>query len=102
MRYNARKSFVLVLGCIWMPNALAATEYPIQDSDIQNMTDDSGIITRESFNLWLDSHSGDFQSIVDFRASISTPDGKDYDFDWLEEDSEVTFNDCMYGEEVQS
>lgn len=95
MRYY--KSFVNVIGKGWY-NQTIATTYNVTDSDVENVRDDSGNITRESVALWLDSHSGDFQSVDDFSASLSLADGSDYEFGFADLENELAFNDCMYSE----
>ena len=97
MKYMVRKSFVQVVGTIWLPPVTAATTYPLRQYDIDNARDDAGAITRESVEQWLYTHAGDFQSIDDFSASIE--DGEDtIDIPWESEDAECTFYDCMYPE----
>lgn len=76
-----------------MPNALGATTYNLSGYDIENMRDDDGTITRDSVESWLDSHSGDFSSIVDFSVTIGD---NEFDSSWQSEESEMHFNDCMF------
>ncbi len=99
MKYVVRKSFVDVVGHIWMPNTVAAMRYPLSNYDIENIRQqDDGIIDREAVEQWLTCHSGDFQSIEDFSASIEDGD-KSIDIPWDDEDSEYTFSDLMYPSE---
>jgi hypothetical protein len=93
MRY--RKSYINVVGKGWY-NQTIATTYNVTDHDTENMRDEDDNITRESVELWLDSHSGDFQHVEDFSASISLSDGADIEIEWRDEDNEMAFNDCMY------
>ena len=87
---------IQVLGIIWMPAVPAATSYNVSPYDVENMTDDSGDITRESVSLWLDSHAGDFQSVTDFSAVIGTGI-----IPWADEDNEITYIGLMYPEECE-
>lgn len=88
------KSFIQVVGTIWMPSTTAATQYNLTAYDIENI----GEINRESVDLWLSTHSGDFSSVKDFRADIELPDGRNVVIEWEKEDNEFVFNDCMYSE----
>jgi hypothetical protein len=98
MRYAVRKSIIHVIGRIWMPAATAAMTYTLRSYDIENMRDEDGSITRESVDNWLAMNAGDFQGVTDFYASIE--DGnKSIDLPWADEDSELTFNDCMFPED---
>jgi hypothetical protein len=98
MRYEVRKSVIDVVGYIWMPHTTAAMSYTVSSYDIENMREEDGTITRASVEDWLGSHSRDFQSITDFRASIE--DGSQtIDIDWADIDNECTFNDCMFPSE---
>lgn len=92
-----RKSFINVLGELWYPST-GATVYNLSDYDLENMKDDNGNYTRESVELWLGSHSGDFQSVTDFSADLSLPDGKDIVIPFENEENEMEFNDIMYAE----
>lgn len=96
MKYTVTKSFIRVIGKIWMPPVTCAMEYPIYSYELDNMRDDETNITKESIEYWLSSHSGDFQSIEDFYADIEAPEGNII-VNWAKEDSENTYNDCMYG-----
>jgi hypothetical protein len=95
MKYLFRKSYVDVIGEIWMPAGTCAMRYPLSAHDIENIRDDDGAITRESIEQWLTSNSGDFQHVADFSASIEVGENT-LDFAWKNEDSEFTYNDCMY------
>lgn len=79
-----------VIGTIWMPASTCAMTYKLTAHDIENI----GELTRENVQKWLDTHSGDFQSIEDFHADIG-----DFDSPWEHEESECTFNDCMFPSE---
>jgi hypothetical protein len=77
-------------------NQTIAYSYDLAQNDLNNITGDKNInnITREDCQLWLDSHAGDFQSITDFCVDI-----KDFTIDWNNSESELIWNDCIYGEE---
>jgi hypothetical protein len=98
MKILRRYSFVDILGVIWLPPITAAQRRELDSYDIDNMTDDNGTITRDSLEHWLCLHSGDFQSITDFSASIELGDDT-IDIPWSNEDNELTYIDCMPGEE---
>jgi hypothetical protein len=95
MRYTVRKSIVQIVGYLWMPQCKAATEQSVSSYDIENMTDDDGNVTRDSVEQWVMTHSGDFSSVIDFRADLEVGD-KTIVIDWEKEESECDFADCMY------
>lgn len=98
MRYLVTRSVIQVIGTIWMPAVTAAMTYELDAWDLGNARDDDGRLTRESVEGWLMTHSGDFQSVQDWRADIA--DGEtDVVFDWTHPDSEITFNDCCLPDE---
>lgn len=86
-----RVAEIQVVGHIWMPTgAVAAYVYPLSDSDLKNIEEWS----REAFEDWLSSHSGDFSDIIDFRVQV----GNEV-LDWKDEESAYSFSDCMWGDE---
>lgn len=86
MRYMVERNFVQVLGKIWQPGVgPCAMEYPLNAYAVKNI----GRFTRRNVELWLCSHAGDFQSIIDFRASVGVKE-----IPWANEENELTFNDC--------
>ena len=97
MRYTVRKSLVYVVGNLWM-GGLAATTITMSAYDVENARDDEGKITRDSVEQWLTSHSGDFQSVKDFSASIEDGD-QTIDIPWSSEEAECDYSDCMFGSE---
>lgn len=97
MKYVMRKSYVDVLGIIWMPQVPAAMRIDVSSHDIENMRDDDGSISRESAELWLGSHSGDFSEVTDFSASIENGE-ETVDLPWSDEENEFTWTDLMYPE----
>ena len=94
MKYLVRKSFVRVLGRLWMPRCVAATQLNLCASDIDNMRGPAARITREAVEQWVSSHSGDFSQVLDFSASIEDGDNT-VEFSWSSEDNEVSFYECM-------
>ena len=92
--YTVEVNEIQVLGTLWIGGTAAIT-YKLRSYDIKNMTNypDAGL-TRDNVEGWLDSHAGDFQGIIDFRADIGP-----WESDWEKEDSEILWHDCMYGEE---
>lgn len=94
MKYLVRKSIVMVVGEIWMPSVVCAQEIVMRDYDLQNATDESGNITRESLGEWLDCNTGDFASILDFSASLEV--GEDtVEIGWATEEGECAYFDAM-------
>ncbi len=87
--YTVTVREINVIGTIWMPAVTAATTIKLSSYDVENI----GELNRENVEDWLNCHSGDFQSIQDFRADIA-----DFQSDWQSEDSECIFIDCMFGE----
>lgn len=94
MKYVVRKSVVCYVGTIWQ-GLTCAQDKTLSSYDVENMRDDDGKITRESVENWLGCNSGDFQSIDDFYASIEDGD-ETIDIEWASEESEMTYNDCMF------
>lgn len=99
MRYTVRTSIVRVIGHIWIPAIVAAMDYTLSASDLANMEANmEAPITRESVEAWLATHAGDFQSVDDFEASLEIGD-QTVNFPWKDEESELTYNDCMSGDQ---
>ncbi len=102
MKYTVTRSVVDVIGYIWQPGVgQCAMTYELTRSDVDNARDlptRGRKITRESLECWLDCHAGDFSEVTDFRASVEV-DGETVEIEWADEESELVFNDCMYGEE---
>ena len=98
MRYTVKRSFVRIIGSLWMPAITAATQQRIDAYELENMRGEDGAITRESVEHWVMTHSGDFSSVIDFHADIEDGDISVV-IDWESEDSEYTYTDCMYGNE---
>lgn len=94
MKYMVRKSIVQVLGYLWM-SAKATYEYTLSPHDVENAKDGNGKLTRESVQLWLDSHAGDFHSVIDWHASLE--DGSEtVEIPWQSEENELTYTDITY------
>lgn len=98
MKYTVRKSIVRVVGRIWMPAVIASNVITMSAYDIDNARDEDGKITRESVEDWLGSHAGDFQSIIDFEASIEDGD-LTIDIPFASEDGEMAYIDTLGDEE---
>lgn len=96
MRYVAQRNIVYVVGHIWMPNAETAMEYDLSDEDVQALLEEFGAITREAIESWATIHTGDFESIDDFSASIEVGDNT-VDIPWANEESYRIYMDLMYG-----
>ena len=95
MRYTVVASVVRVIGTIWMPAATCAMDYTLSSGDLENARDDDGKLTRDSVELWLDTHAGDFQHIIDFEADLADGD-VDVVIPWATEEGELTYIDCMF------
>ncbi len=93
MRYTVRKSVVRVIGRIWMPAIMAAQQIELSSYDLDNAKDEQGNLTRESVDRWLSTHTGDFQSVKDFYASLEVGD-QTVEIPWADEESEFTYSDC--------
>lgn len=76
-----------VIGRGWYGQKMAYS-YPLTTHDVEQI----GELTRESVSDWLDSNSGDFQSIEDFHADIA-----EFDSPWVKDESEFEYSDMMYG-----
>ena len=94
-RYTVRKSYIDVVGKIWMPHTTASMRYPVSSYDLENMRDDDGQITRDSVEHWLMLNSGDFSSVEDFSASLEVGDDT-IDFPWVHEESELAYVDYLF------
>lgn len=90
MRCIIERNFVQVIGTIWYPPVTATMEYRLTRHDCEMIGD----FTRENVERWCATHCGDFQSIDDFYATIG-----DKEIMWQSEESEMIYNDCMYGNE---
>ncbi len=90
MKYLVRKSVVDVVGRIWMPQAVCSLRITMSQYDLDNARDDDGKITRDSLELWLMTHTGDFSQIIDWQASIE--DGSEtLEFPFSTEDGESQY-----------
>lgn len=100
MKYLVKKSFVDVIGYIWMPhNQICSYRYDLSIYDIEIIKYKHGEITRATIEDWLSSHAGDFSSIEDFKASIEDGD-ETLDFGWAKgEESEMKYQDTFPDEE---
>lgn len=98
MKHTVIKSYVMVFGKAWMPQCPMAQEIKVSQSRIDDLRGDDGLITRESVELWLTTHTGDFSSVDDFYADIEAPEGNVI-IEWESEDIELMFSDLMHGED---
>ena len=85
------RSVVTVIGNIWQPGCgICSLEKTLSAHDVENCRDKDGKITRDSVEHWVLKNFGDFEKIIDFKASIE--DGPHtLDFDWENEDSEEIY-----------
>lgn len=100
MRYTVRKSYVWVLGTIWMPARTASQRKELSTYDLANLVAeaDGGPVTRDVVEQWLTSNSGDFQHVQDFAASLEIGDDT-ITIPWSSEDNELVYNDTLGEEE---
>ena len=78
--YTVRTRDVWVIGHLWM-GGLASMHYCLP----------TGVAaTREAIQEWLDTHSGDFQRLIDFSASI-----EETEIPWAQESSLDTYLDTI-------
>ena len=87
--YTVTTHDVHVVGKGWYGQTMVYT-YKLSSYDLENL----GELTRDNVQRWLDTHSGDFQRVDDFWASLG-----EWESDWATEEGELTWNDCMFGEE---
>jgi hypothetical protein len=100
MRYTVVLSKVRVIGHIWQPGiGTCAMDYSLSDYDLENARDEDGNLTRDSVQDWLDKNAGDFQQVEDFEADLEDGDTSVL-IPWADEESEMTYNDCMYPDDV--
>jgi hypothetical protein len=89
-RYTIHEDYIDVIGVIWMPATTGATRYSLSAYDVVSI----GKLTRDNVAHWLMSHSGDFQRVADFHASID-----EWESEWEYKESEYTYTACMYPSE---
>ena len=71
--------------------------YELSDYDVSNLSgihDGKSIIDRGTVEYWLSTNAGDFQSIIDFSASLEVGD-ETINIPWADEDNELYFDDCQ-------
>jgi hypothetical protein len=105
MKYYATRSFVQVIGQMWMPPSRAATVIELSNYDIDNIVAHKKAYQnkslRDAVEHWLNLNAGDFQRIIDFRVDMEVPHGEGTDtviFDWNNRDSELAYNDLTYND----
>lgn len=106
MRYAVATSFVQYIGEIWQPGVEVCaqcktlTPYDVENLRAVGTGEKPGNcpVTREAVEMWLSKNAGDFSSITDFSASLEI-DGETVDIPWTDEDSEFTYNVCMFDDE---
>lgn len=89
MVYEVRDAVIYVLGYIWQPlEHPCCGVYKLPAEKVEELKDATGTITRESVKAWVSviSNIGDFQKVVDFRASLY-----ELEIPWELEDSETIF-----------
>ena len=98
MKYIVCKSVIYVVGHLWMPDIIASQQITVSAYDVRYLRDDRGKITRESVEQWLGTHTGNFQFIHDFSASIEDGDNT-VDIPWASEDGELEYLDTLPSED---
>lgn len=91
MRFTVERNWIEVIGTIWMPAVTCGQRIELSQYDIGNI----GEATRENVDQWLTTHTGDFQSVKDFRAVIG-----EVEIPWNDEESECVYSDCMFPSEA--
>lgn len=82
-----------------MPACNGAYTYRLEPRDVESIRErsaDGATIDRGGVEKWLALHTGDFQEILDFRATIG--DGE-FDCDFASEDGTLAYCDCFPEEE---
>lgn len=87
MKMTIDRNWIEVIGTIWMPPITCAQRIELDDYKMSNI----GEPTRDNVEYWLACNAGDFQSIQDFHAIIG-----ETEIPWANEESELTYNDCMH------
>ena len=95
MKYTVTKQRIEYIGQTWMPSITAAMVADLSPYDMANLGDPTD---RDDVEHWLMLHSGDFQNVTDFRADFDV-DGKHIVHEWMHEESEFMFADCMFPSE---
>jgi hypothetical protein len=105
MKYTVIKSIIRIVGLNWYGQT-CAIEKQLNPYDV-GILEDSGLCEemskeekREVIEGWLTKNNGDFQKIIDFEADIELGDGCNVTVEWIKEDSECEYMDCMFGDEV--
>lgn len=96
MRYTVEKCIVRMIGHIWMPNVVCARDYELDEYALGNLGD----WTRDNVQGWLALNTGDFQSVDDFEVDFDR-EGRRWYSPWKSDESELTYNDCMFPGEFQ-
>jgi hypothetical protein len=86
--YIVDENWIDLIGEIWQPGiGPCASKINLRTYDVENI----GEPTRENVETWLTAHTDDFQSIIDFHAVVG-----ETELPWENEESGITFLDCMY------
>ena len=79
-----------VVGRLWM-GGIGSTTYKMpMDTALQVLALDSDGLRRSAVKDWLDTHSGDFQAVDDFRASLAA-----WDSPFETEEGEIAYYDTL-------
>lgn len=93
MRYTVTKQRLQIVGRLW----LGGTAAMAKDLTAYDMTNIGDASDRAAVQRWVDTHSGDFQEVIDWRADFHAG-AKHVVHEWQDADSEFTYSDCMNGE----
>ena len=98
-KITIRRSYIIILGRLWMPQCMASMYKMLSAYYAENIrAEGDGEITREAIEQWLAVNSGDFSSVVDFVASIEDGD-ETRDFEWTTEENEIAYLATLPAEE---
>lgn len=90
MKFTIERNWIEVVGVIWMPAVTCGQRISLSSYDMENI----GEPTRENVEQWLMTHTGDFQSVTDFSATIG-----ETVIPWASEENECVYADCMFQED---
>ncbi len=95
--HRTRVARIDLIGHIWQPGCgVCAQTLHLSSRDEESLLEQcDGVLSRDGVQLWLDSHAGDFEYILDFCADI----GSLGVIEWAAPESEWAYNDAMYPSE---
>lgn len=96
-KFVVERNWIECIGPLWM-GGMAAKRIDLSSYDLENILAYAESLhgkrefTREAVEHWLSLNEGDFQGVDDFAAYITDAP----DMTWRDEESECTYNDCMF------